>query len=125
MIKGGNVTVYVSDMDAAVRFYTEVLGLELRERFGGHWAAIKAAEGFIIGLHPGSEQNPARRPGSMSIGFEVTTAPIEDVIAALKARGVRFQGDVTDDKAGKFAMFADPDGNPCYLYQMSPSYAPR
>ena len=50
---------------------------------------------------------------------------IEDVITALKARGVRFQADVINDKAGKFAMFADPDGNPCYLYQMIPSYAPR
>src|SRR5688500_20248604 len=108
-------------MDAAVQFYTEVLGLELRERFGGHWAAIKAGDGFIIGLHPGSEQNPAGRPGSMSIGFEVTTAGIDDVITALQARGVRFQGTVTTEKAGKFAMFADPDGNPCYLYQLSPS----
>ncbi len=125
MIKGGNVTIYVSDMDRAVRFYTEVLGFELRERFGGHWAAINAADGFIIGLHPGSEENPARRAGSMSIGFEVTSAPIEDVITALEARGVRFQGAVTNDKAGKFAKFADPDGNPCYLYQMSPSYAQR
>ena len=28
MISGGNATVYVSDMDAAVRFYTENLGLK-------------------------------------------------------------------------------------------------
>lgn len=29
MISGGNATVYVSDMDAAVRFYSEILGLKL------------------------------------------------------------------------------------------------
>jgi len=29
MITGGNATVFVSNMDNAVRFYTEVLGLRL------------------------------------------------------------------------------------------------
>ena len=42
MISGGNATVYVSNMDAAVRFYTEDLGLKLTNRFGDHWATIEA-----------------------------------------------------------------------------------
>ena len=32
MISGGNATIYVSNMDTAVRFYTEVLGLKLTNR---------------------------------------------------------------------------------------------
>lgn len=32
MISGGNATVYVSDMDAGVRFYSEKLGLSLTNR---------------------------------------------------------------------------------------------
>src|SRR6185369_13994930 len=36
MFSSGNVTVYVSNMDRAVRFYTEVLGLKLAYRFGDH-----------------------------------------------------------------------------------------
>ena len=42
MISGGNATVYVSDMDTAVRFYTETLGLTLTNRFGNHWATLEA-----------------------------------------------------------------------------------
>ena len=41
MISGGNATIYVANMDAAVRFYTEVLGLKLTNRFGDRWATIE------------------------------------------------------------------------------------
>lgn len=34
MISGGNVTVFVSNMDAAIEFYREVLGLKLGKRYG-------------------------------------------------------------------------------------------
>ena len=118
MLTGGNVTVYVSDMNQAVRFYTEVLGLELRERVGDHWAAVDAGGGLVIGLHPATAEISAGRAGSMAIGFEAT-APIEQVVGALKGKGVRFDAGVVGDKAGKFAFFADPDGNSCYLFQMT------
>ncbi|MCU1262991.1 MAG: hypothetical protein JWO80_5876 [Bryobacterales bacterium] len=36
MISGGNATVFVSNMDRAVEFYTGVLGLKLTNRFGDH-----------------------------------------------------------------------------------------
>ena len=68
-ISGGMPTIFVSDMDAAVRFYIEALGLKLLERYGDHWASIDAGHGLTIGLHPASAQNPAGRVGSMTIGF--------------------------------------------------------
>ena len=122
MLNGGNITVYVSDMDAAVRFYTEGLGLKLRERHGNHWAAVDAGNGLVIGLHPATPEMPAGRSGSMAIGLEVTR-PIEQVVEMLAAKGVMFHGPIAGDKAGKFAGFADPDGNPCYLFQMNAEYA--
>ena len=36
MITGGNATVFVSNMDNAVRFYTEVLGLRLTKAFSNN-----------------------------------------------------------------------------------------
>ena len=62
MIKGGNATIFVSDMDRAVRFYTESLGLKLQYRAGDHWAQVEAGDGLCIGLHPAGPDSP--RPGS-------------------------------------------------------------
>jgi len=45
------VTLMVPDMDAAVRFYTETLGLHLKARYGNEFAVVEAP-GLTIGLHP-------------------------------------------------------------------------
>jgi catechol 2,3-dioxygenase-like lactoylglutathione lyase family enzyme len=121
MYSGGNVTVYVSNMDIAVRFYSEALGLKLVYRFGNNWALIQASKGLSIGLHPASEQMPAGRPGSMAIGLELEGS-IDDAVAALEARGVRFTTPISRAKAGSFVGFRDPDGNQLYLAQLDWSH---
>ena len=113
-LSGAMPTIFVSNMDASVRFYTEALGLKLLERYGNHWASIDCGEGVTIGLHPASAQNPAGRAGSMTIGFR-SSEPIRDTVAKLKARGVVFRGDIVDDTQLLIANFQDPDGLPFYL----------
>jgi catechol 2,3-dioxygenase-like lactoylglutathione lyase family enzyme len=123
MFSSGNVTIYVSNMDRAVRFYTETLGLRLAYRFGDHWASVELGKGLTIGLHPASEHSPAGRPGSMAIGLELSGVAIEDAVSRLAAKGVQFQGPVNDGgKSGKFAGFADPDGNQLYLAELNWSH---
>src|SRR3954453_8962738 len=121
MFSSGNVTLYVTNMDRAVRFYTEALGLKLQYRFGDHWASVELGKGLTIGLHPASTENPAGRKGSMAIGLELTGS-IEDAMAKLGAKGVQFHGVVNDGKAGKFAHFEDPDGNTLYLAELQWSH---
>jgi catechol 2,3-dioxygenase-like lactoylglutathione lyase family enzyme len=117
MISGGNATIFVSNMDAAVKFYTDVLGLKLTNRFGDAWATIDAGKGLTIGLHPASPKYPAPgTKGSMMLGLEIDE-PIETVVARLNERGVRFGGSIVDDEAGKFAQLEDPDGNEMYLWE--------
>jgi predicted enzyme related to lactoylglutathione lyase len=117
MISGGNATVFVSNMDAAVQFYTDVLGLKLTNRFGDAWATVEAGKGLTIGLHPASSKYPAPgTKGSIVLGLEIDQ-PIEAVVARLAERGVRFLGAIVDDEAGKFAHLQDPDGNEMYLWQ--------
>jgi catechol 2,3-dioxygenase-like lactoylglutathione lyase family enzyme len=117
MFSSGNVTVYVSNMDTAVRFYTETLGLKLAYRFGDHWASVEVGKGLTIGLHPASVQTPAGRKGSMAIGLELTGS-IKDAVKALEAKGVRFHDAVNEGKAGSFVSFDDPDGNLLYLAEL-------
>ena len=122
MFSSGNVTVYVSDMDRAVRFYTEALGLKLAYRFGDHWASVELGKGLTIGLHPASGESSHTGPKSgMSIGLELN-GKIEDAVAKLEAKGVHFEGIVGEGKAGKFAHFHDPDGNSLYLAELNWSH---
>lgn len=117
MFSSGNVTIYVENMDRAVKFYTETLGLKLAYRFGDHWASVELGKGLTIGLHPASAQSP-RGQGGMAIGLELAGS-IEDAVHRLEAKGVRFGTTVNDAKAGKFAHFQDPDGNLLYLAELN------
>ena len=58
MIKGGTTTIYVSDMDRAVDFYTNTLGLKQTYRAGNEWCGIDAGDGLQLGLHPASKDGP-------------------------------------------------------------------
>jgi predicted enzyme related to lactoylglutathione lyase len=118
MFSSGNVTIYVSNMDRAVRFYSETLGLKLAYRFGDNWAAVEIGKGLTIGLHPASKEMPPGRKGSMAIGLELDGS-IHEAVKALEAKGVRFHGPVNEGKAGAFAGFEDPDGNQLYLAQLN------
>jgi catechol 2,3-dioxygenase-like lactoylglutathione lyase family enzyme len=120
MLKGGNATIYVGDMDRAVTFYTETLGLRLLFRSGDHWASIDAGEGLQLGLHPASSRSPTPGTvGAVTVGFTVDE-PIEQVISTLKKRGVALQGPVVDDAGRlKLAFFADPDGNQLYMAELA------
>jgi catechol 2,3-dioxygenase-like lactoylglutathione lyase family enzyme len=113
MIRGANVTL-VGDMERAVRFYTAVLGLRLKARYGDHFAEIEAPK-TVIALHPAVKNGP--QPGrseSLSVGFAVDD--LEAAINELKSKGVAFSR-VVDDAQVRLAFFTDPDGNPLYLSQ--------
>jgi catechol 2,3-dioxygenase-like lactoylglutathione lyase family enzyme len=70
MISDGVVTVMVSDMDRAVEFYVDKIGLKLEYRAENHWAQVETDTGFKIGLHPASPNgNPASTRGSILIGW--------------------------------------------------------
>lgn len=119
MFRGGVVTIYVSDMDRAVRFYSETLGFKLTERHGDHWASLDGGPGLTIGLHPATAEVPAGRQGSIALGLYLER-PIHEAVTSLTSHGVRFSGPVIEDKALSLAFFTDPDGNPLYLAEMKP-----
>ena len=120
MITGGNATVFVSNMDAAIDFYTQVLGLRLTNRFGDHWATVDAGKGLTIGLHPASPRYPAPgTKGGIMLGMEIDE-PIEKVLARLREKGVAITRGIERGEAGTFAHLTDPDGNEFYLWEVDP-----
>jgi catechol 2,3-dioxygenase-like lactoylglutathione lyase family enzyme len=117
MIAGGSVTVYVADMERAVRFYTETLGLKLMYRGGPGYAAVDAGKGLELGLHATHPGGPTPGPGSSIQLSLLVTQPIGEVVATLRSRGVK----VSDPKSGggpiTLASLGDPDGNPIHLIE--------
>lgn len=112
MFKDANVTLIVSDMDRAIKFYTETLGLRLLANYGGHFAEVQAP-GVKIGLHPGKPAKEASR--GMSLGFRVDD--YEATAKELEARGVKIEK-TPQDKGSRTGYFSDPDGYPLYVIEI-------
>jgi len=109
-----HVYYWTADMDRAVTFYTDVLGLELTRRDGGNWAEFEAGP-VRFALHGAVEGHPVT-PGGATATFAV-----EDLDAArrlLESKGVRFHEQV-GEVAGyaRFASFEDPDANTVQLIE--------
>ena len=117
MVSGGNATIIVADMDRSIRFYTEVLGLKLTNRFGDDWATVSAGEGLTIGIHPASGKypNPGTK-GSIILGLDIDV-PVENAVSRLAQHGVSIKRSVVRSDAGNFANLEDPDGNEIYLWE--------
>ena len=101
-----HVYYWTRDMDAAVAFYADVLGLALRRRDGDAWAEFDAGP-VRFALHGGAEETAPRCGTAV---FEV-----DDLDAARRAlidRGVAFdQADGEVPGYARFASFHDVDGN--------------
>jgi catechol 2,3-dioxygenase-like lactoylglutathione lyase family enzyme len=113
MIRGGLVTLFVRDVDRAVRFYVETLGMKLVEEASSGWAVIDAGDGFRIALHEGGAVE-GRGAFAPSVGL-YPKVPIREAIAIYENRGVKF--DTKDDGPVTLAHFRDPDDNVLYLCQ--------
>lgn len=107
MLKAGNVTVLVSDLDRAINFYTQTLGLKLGNRYENESTEI-IAPGLTIGLHPAMEHGP--QPGrseSLSIGFTVDS--LTEEMSNLKSKGIIFSPNIVEGGPVRIAFFTDPD----------------
>ncbi len=115
-----NMVVYqVQDMDRAVKFYTEMLGLPLKIRFENHWAEIDAGT-ISIGLHPTENEEAVSGEGGAVVSFAVED--IESLVPVLQQRGVQV-GAIKNPDHGKFAILKDSEGNSLHLIEFIKSWA--
>lgn len=116
MIRGGLVTLCVRDMDRAVRFYVETLGMKLVEEAGTAWAVIDAGEGFRIGLARIAPGAAVEGRGGFTPSVRLLTkVPILEAISIFENRGLHFE--VKEEGPSTFAHFRDPDDNLLCLVQ--------
>jgi catechol 2,3-dioxygenase-like lactoylglutathione lyase family enzyme len=113
------VFYWVTDMERAVSFYRDVLGLKLLRRDGTTWAEFDAG-GRRLALHSAGDGQPAR-PGGASAVFAV--GDLSRAKADLSARGVRFEHEGDVEGYARFASFLDPEGNPVQLIEYAGPHA--
>lgn len=118
-LRVGRILVFVTDLDEAVRFYGDILDLEVlevtrrRATFAGEEFLLDA----FICAEPGDPESHASRAGS-AIAFEVES--IDSRITELRDRGVEFLHDqVMVNDLGRYIAFKDPFGAVHELFEPS------
>jgi lactoylglutathione lyase len=114
------VIVFVSDMSTSVRFYRDVLGLQLRFETPD-WTEFETGT-TTIALHGKSARRtePAAldpQAGECRLGFNVEN--VEKLVAALEASGTRIARRPMPSEGDQIilAIVLDPDGMPISLAQ--------
>jgi lactoylglutathione lyase len=98
---------FVADMQKAVKFYRDVLGLKLKFESPG-WSEFATGE-TTLALHPASETNPA---GKIELGFSVPD--VEAFYREMSGKGVLFSmPPKKQDFGGVLAQFVDSEGAHC------------
>ena len=106
--KNLTISINVSDLERAIEWYQDVLGLELVYKLDQHgWCEMATATKHVtIGLGQTEEQKA---------GGTTPTFGVVDIDAArkhLESKDVRFDGDTYEiEGMVRLAMFYDPDGN--------------
>jgi len=107
-----HVWFWITDMDRAVGFYRDGLGLNVNSRHGDEWAELDAGS-IRIGLHGAREGNA---PHGGTAVFRVDDLDLAK--AALEERGVTFEEHLGEVPGiARYAAFEDPDGNSLQLIE--------
>jgi len=107
-----NVSIRVSDMDRAVRFYNETLGIPVRTK--DYYPPVvvfeEAGAAYFI-LHDSKTDDPAPYTPDAFVGLAFEVENISDAMSTLSERGVRFLSPEPQDVGPVLvATFRDPFG---------------
>ena len=108
------LSVPVTDMERATRFYRDTLGLEqVSERGFPEFQLGENVSLYLIDMEQIGQQFSA--PHTAHIALRV--ADVEEARRELEARGVEFHGETRDSSVCLMAFFSDPDGNALMLHR--------
>ena len=114
--------LYASDLDAAERFYTRVLGLTVLDRAAGHHVFLRSGPGVVLLFHPEQSAihdiriNGVAIPqhgthGQGHVCFRIPAADVDAWRSHLAASDVALEAEITWPQGGHSLYFRDPAGN--------------
>lgn len=109
-------TLYVDDLDAAVRFYGDVLGLALDSRKDGVFAFFQVGETMLLLFRAEAARESRGVPAHGAAGpghvcFAATEAQLPAWQARLRTAGVAIEHEQAWPRGGRSFYFRDPAGN--------------
>jgi catechol 2,3-dioxygenase len=120
-VRIGHVHLKVADLDRALKFYCDVLGFELQQRFGSQ-AAFISAGGYHhhIGLNTWESKDGSPPPPHSTGLYHLailypTRAELADALRRVLAAGIEIDG-ASDHGVSEAIYLRDPDGNGVELY---------
>ena len=117
------VRYIVDDVDAALPFYTELLGFEVEMHPAPGFAALSRGDLRLYlnrrgagGAGQSMPNGQAPAPGGWN-RIQIEVDDIDAMYARLQAAGARFRNEVVTGNGGKQALVEDPSGNAIELFQ--------
>ena len=111
-MKFRHVTLSVKDLEASLRFYQDIVGLEITRRFS---SGVDSEIAFVgsgdteVELISRANRKIAEPGKGITMGFE--TESLDDTIALLREKGYETSGEITSPNPSVSFFFAkDPDG---------------
>jgi len=118
-----SVRYIVRDVDAAIPFYTEHLGFQLVMHPAPPFAMLDRGDLRLLLSAPSGQGGGQAMPddtlpepgGWNRISLEVSG--LEEMVDALRAKGVRFRNDIVYGIGGNQVLVDDPSGNCIELFE--------
>ncbi len=117
-----SVRYLVSNVDASVHFYSELLGFELQQKFGPAMAIVSKGDLTLWLAGPVSsaaQPVPDGRipaPGGWN-RFVLTVNNLSEMVSTMRAKGVQFRNEIVEGPGGSQILCEDPSGNVIELFE--------
>ena len=106
----------VKDMQRAVVFFRDVLGLEPAEAYGDQWVEFNAG-GVTVALDGSQEMPVAVGDAGLRPAAAFACDNLDTVLETVRESGARVIVEPVAPGSCRFAVVADPDGNPVILHR--------
>lgn len=118
-----SVRYIVNDVDAAISFYTDMLGFKLGMHPAPGFASLSLGDLQLLLNRPGAggagQAMPDRQlpsPGGWN-RVQIEVDDLEATVEKLRGAGARFRNEIVTGNGGKQILVEDPSGNPVELFQ--------
>src|SRR3954451_25035027 len=117
------VRYIVTDVDAAIAFYTALLGFQLDPPPAPGFAQVSRGNLRLLLNRPGAGGAGQAMPDGQVPGsggwnrIQLEVENLAHTVERMRRQGARFRNEIVNGNGGKQILLEDPSGNPIELFQ--------